>query len=132
MISGNVYVADYVNHRIQKFTSDGAFITKWGSDGSGNGQFDRPLGIATDAAGNVYVADTGTTASRSSPPTAPLSPSGGARLRQRAVRLPQGIATDPAGNVYVADYVNHRIQKFTADGAFITKWGSRVEADGQF
>ena len=42
------------------------FITKWGSSGAGNGQFDAPCGVAIDAAGNVYVADLATTASRSS------------------------------------------------------------------
>ena len=41
--SGNVYVADSGNSRIQKFTSDGKFITKWGSEGSQTGQF-RSLG----------------------------------------------------------------------------------------
>ena len=37
--TGNVYVADTWNYRVQKFTSNGAFITKWGSEGSGDGQF---------------------------------------------------------------------------------------------
>ncbi|MFH0847040.1 MAG: hypothetical protein V1894_03145 [Chloroflexota bacterium] len=45
--------------------------------------------------------------------------------------LPSGIAVDPAGNVYIADQYNHRIQKFTSNGTFITKWGmiSRNVAD---
>ena len=37
--SGNVYVVDYWNHRIQKFTSDGTFLTKWGTFGTGDGEF---------------------------------------------------------------------------------------------
>src|SRR5215212_3402562 len=44
--SGNVYVADTWNHRIQKFNSSGGFITKWGSSGTGNGQFSNPQGVA--------------------------------------------------------------------------------------
>jgi hypothetical protein len=40
-----VYVADRVNCRIQKFTSEGEFITKWGSQGSGDGEFKEPFGI---------------------------------------------------------------------------------------
>jgi tripartite motif-containing protein 71 len=34
-----------------------SFITKWGSQGEGDGQFDRPSGVAVDSSGNVYVAD---------------------------------------------------------------------------
>ena len=56
--SGNVYVADSYNNRIQKFTPDGQFVTKWGSGGSGDGQFMEPWGIAVDSSDYVYVADT--------------------------------------------------------------------------
>jgi DNA-binding beta-propeller fold protein YncE len=54
-----VYVADSDNNRIQKFSSDGTFITAWGSEGTGNGQFSSPYGIAIDSAGNVYVSEEG-------------------------------------------------------------------------
>ncbi len=57
----NVYVADTDNHRIQKqkFSPDGNFIKKWGSYGTGDGEFDRPFGILLDNSGNVYVTDSG-------------------------------------------------------------------------
>ena len=55
--NGNVYVVDTENHRIQKITSGGKVITRWGSNGSGDGQFDDPNDIAIDDIGNVYVAD---------------------------------------------------------------------------
>ena len=55
--SGNVYVADTDNHRVQKFDSDGNFLTKWGTQGKGDGQFFEPFGVAVDGLGNVYVAD---------------------------------------------------------------------------
>ncbi|MFL6472030.1 MAG: hypothetical protein ACJ71H_14390, partial [Nitrososphaeraceae archaeon] len=53
--SGNVYVSDFGNAQngIQKFTSNGTFITSWGSTGLGDGQFINPAGIAVDSAGNV-------------------------------------------------------------------------------
>jgi len=44
----------------------------------------------------------------------------------------QGIACDADGNVYVIDRGNHRIQKFDADGIFLTKWGSYGRGEGQF
>ena len=46
------------NH-IKKFTSDGKFITSWGSEGDGDGQFLRPEDVAIDSADNVYVVDSG-------------------------------------------------------------------------
>ena len=57
--SNNVYVTDYDNNRIQKFDSNGNFITKWGEEGSKNGQFDGPNGIAIGSTGYVYVSDQG-------------------------------------------------------------------------
>ncbi|HOL09915.1 MAG TPA: SBBP repeat-containing protein, partial [Bacillota bacterium] len=57
--SDNIYVVDLNNHRIQKFNASGEFLTKWGSFGTGDGQFDFPYGVAVDSSGNVYVADTG-------------------------------------------------------------------------
>ena len=55
--AGNVYVGDYLNHRIVKFTSDGNFINQWGSGGTGNGQLSTTKGVFVDSVGNVYVAD---------------------------------------------------------------------------
>jgi hypothetical protein len=57
--SGNVYVADGYNDRIQKFTADGTYLTQWGSRGNTDGQFDWPSGIEVDGSGNVFVADYG-------------------------------------------------------------------------
>jgi DNA-binding beta-propeller fold protein YncE len=55
---GNVYVADTANNRIQVFSGNGTFISKWGGYGTVNGSFNSPAGIALDQEGNVYVADT--------------------------------------------------------------------------
>ncbi len=55
--SGNVYVTDTGNNRIQKFNGTGTFITQWGGSGNGNGTFNGPAGVAVDSSGNVYVAD---------------------------------------------------------------------------
>ena len=72
--SGNVYVADTNNHRIQKFDSSGNYLRQWGSYGSDNGEFNQPRGVAVDGSGNLYVADTGNDRSRSSPLLPALGP----------------------------------------------------------
>ena len=59
---GNVYVSEIGNNmgggdRIQKFTSEGVFVSKWGTYGAGDGQFRGPGGVAVVSDGSVYVAD---------------------------------------------------------------------------
>ena len=55
--SGNVYVVDSNNDRIQVFNNGGTFIRTWGSAGSANGLFNTPFGIAIDSSGNANVSD---------------------------------------------------------------------------
>ncbi len=57
--TGNVWVADSGNNRVEKFSSTGAFLAAYGTLGSGAGQFKTPEGIAIDSAGKVWVADYG-------------------------------------------------------------------------
>ena len=56
-----IFVADgeASNDRIVKFSSDGRYLTEWGTSGSGPGQFDNPHDLAIDAGGRVFVADRG-------------------------------------------------------------------------
>src|SRR5437667_7282583 len=56
---GDVYVCDTGNRRIQKFTTDGAFITAWGTFGFGPRQFIGPWGVAVSPNGEVFVTDNG-------------------------------------------------------------------------
>jgi DNA-binding beta-propeller fold protein YncE len=56
---GNVYVADWRNDRIQKFSADGQYLMKFGASGTGDGEFNRPTGVAVDRDGVIYVTDWG-------------------------------------------------------------------------
>ena len=131
--SGNLYVADTGNNRIEEFDPSGNYVAQWGSSapspGSGNGQFKYPQGIAVNSAGTTfYVADTGNNRvevfSTSSGyvaqwgSSAPATGGGNGQFNQ-----PSGVGADGAGNVYVADYGNNRIQKFTA-GVYAAQWPS--------
>ncbi|MDB5101022.1 MAG: hypothetical protein JWM80_5443 [Cyanobacteria bacterium RYN_339] len=57
--SGEIYVVDSGNNRVQRFDRDGRFVSEFGSAGRSNGQFDKPYGIAIDKDGTIYVSDTG-------------------------------------------------------------------------
>lgn len=55
--NGDLYVSDYTNNCIYEYRPDGTFVRKFGSAGSGDGQFNRPWAILTDSTGTVYVID---------------------------------------------------------------------------
>jgi uncharacterized protein (TIGR03663 family) len=142
---GNIYVADTWNHRIQKFTGDGTFLTAWGgfidlgnadsaNDSDKGTKFYGPRGVAIGPDGNVYVADTGNkrisifkpdgtyVREISSGKSADKIKQGYAFNQNGEMNEPIGVAVDAQGNVYVADSVNHRIQKFDATGAYAAQW----------
>ena len=140
---GSVYVADSGNHRIQKFTADGRWVTAWGTFGGcpeqtpPPGTFCEPWGVAVGPDGSVYVADLWAhRVQKFSPDGVFLGQWGfssnyGADLRPGAFYGPRGVIVAPDGTVYVTDTGNKRVQVFTADGAFLRMWGSGGASPGQ-
>jgi tripartite motif-containing protein 71 len=108
--------------RIQKFSSTGTFLTKWGSQGNANGQFNSLLGLAADSSGNVYVADYMRIQKFSTTGTF-LTKWGSQGNANGQFNSLLGLAVDSSGNVYVADTQNHRIQKFST----IPQWSTFVD-----
>ncbi|MBI3045982.1 MAG: 6-bladed beta-propeller [Candidatus Harrisonbacteria bacterium] len=129
----NIYVADRDNDRVQKFDGFGIFVTKWGTNGTGNGQFKKPYGVAIDSLNNVYVTD------KDNDRVQKFDSSGNFLLKWGTsgndpgeFGHPQGIAIDSANNIYIADLDNDRIQKFNSSGNFLLEWGSNGSSDGKF
>lgn len=137
---GNLYVADADNGTIRLVTPTGSVSTiagvsgsKGAADGRGDAaRFNRPLGVATDAAGNVYVADADNRTIRKIAPDGTASTLAGTAGQfgsadgvGAAARFgnPNGIATDAAGNIYVSDTDNFNIRKIAPDGTVSTLAG---------
>lgn len=138
--AGNLYVADSGNHRIRKITPSGVVTTLAGSassghaDGSGAAaRFTQPYGIAVDASGTIFVADTGSSMIRS------ITPSGGVTSLAGTVNSaavldgqgpsaqfyqPQHLCIDPGGYLYVPDYAGHTIRRVSPTGTVITLTGT--------
>jgi sugar lactone lactonase YvrE len=136
---GTVYVADAgVSQRIRALTPDGRVITIAGSDsGFADGparaaRFNTPSGLAIDASGALYVADTGNNAIRRIAPDGQVTTVAGdpepgyrdGRGRDARFNGPIGVAVDSAGRVIVADTYNDRIRVIDQDGMVRTIAGS--------
>lgn len=119
-VTGNVYVTDLNNQRIQKFTSGGAYLTQWG----GREMFYFPEGVAVDASGNVFVADTYNDRIRKFTGNgAHLVTWGSCADEVDSFCHNFGVAVDANGIVYVPDTGhNGRIVKFTNDGVYLSHW----------
>jgi DNA-binding beta-propeller fold protein YncE len=131
--SGNVYVTDQNNNRVQKFDRDGNFLTKWGSFGNLDGQFSAPRGIAIDFDDFVSVADWGNNRIQKFDSSGNFITKWGSTGNDSGeFNNPYGIATDSGAYAYVTDFFNDRVQKFNTVGLPLLKWGSTGNGDGQF
>ncbi|NBT10073.1 MAG: hypothetical protein EBT24_03605 [Betaproteobacteria bacterium] len=137
--AGNVFVSDSGNHVIRRIAAATGEVTTWAGSGvagyaNGTGaaaQFNGPRGLAIDAAGNLYVADTGNhVIRRVSPVGAVTLFAGTPGTRGRAdgaagtFNGPAGVAVAPQGTVYVADTQNHLIRAVAPSGTVATIAGS--------
>ena len=138
--SGNVYVADYYNHKIRKITTLGVVTTlaggaTWGNtDGSGTAAlFKNPTAIAVNqSTGDVYVADTQNHRIRKITPAGVVTTFAGGSQgyldgtgTAANFNLPYDIAIDgSSGDIYVTDFGNHKIRKITSSGVVTTFAGS--------
>jgi DNA-binding beta-propeller fold protein YncE len=129
--SGNIFVADTNNGRIQKFSSTGAYLTTIGSVGRYAGELQEPNGIAIDNSGNIYVTEVGNNHRVQKLTAAGVSialwkgPDPG-------FYGPRGICATEKNFIYIVDQGRARIVKYNAAGVVVAIWGSQGEGDGQF
>ena len=120
-IKGDVmYVADCDNHRIQKLTTGGQFLQKFGQFGSGQGQFNKPYSVIVNQRDMLIVADYLNH-------RVVLLDEAGTWLRtiedNDHFKNPYGLALDPQENIHVAAHGSNCIKVFTPDGTYVRSYG---------
>ena len=132
---GNLFLADTANNRIRKITPEGQVSTVAGDGTAGyvdgpaaQAQFNGPMGVAVDARGNIYVADTYNDRIRMIATDGQVSTIAGGGTpgyadgdRTSALfDTPAGIAVTTEGNIIVADTGNDRLRKISPEGNVTT------------
>ena len=142
--AGNLYVADTLNNLVRRVDTKGVITTFAGNGTAGFGgdggaaasaQLNGPQGLAVDAAGNLYIADTqnarvrkvsgGTISTVAGSSSSGFGGDGGAAASAQ-LNAPFGVALDAAGNLYIAEFGNNRIRKVGTNGNISTIAGTGV------
>jgi len=122
-LSGNIYIADALGHRVRQVSAAGIIrtIAGTGQPGfSGDGgpaiaaQLNAPYGLAFDTRGNLYIADLGNARVRRVTPDGAISTVASAPLM-----APRNLAADSAGNLYISDFSGQRVYRLSPDGTLI-------------
>lgn len=134
--AGNVYVADTGNHRIRRIGADGVVSTLAGDGVAGfadgpaaQARFDAPMGVAVDASGRVYVADTYNDRIRVIEPDGTVRTAAGGEQpgnvdgfgAETRLDTPVALALDSHGNLLIADLYNNAIRRLSPDGMLRTQ-----------
>ena len=127
---GDVFVSDgYGHHRVHRFSADGQLQLSWGSEGTGPGEFTRPVhNVCVDERGRVLVLDRGNDRVQ-------IFTRDGEYLDEwRDIAMPQELLIDQNSTVYVIGgrQGTQHVTMMTLDGEMLARWGEFGDAPGQF
>jgi len=141
--AGNLFIADTYNYRVRKVTPSGVISTVAGNGTQGSGgdggaaisaQLSHLYGVAVDAAGDLFIADTYNNRVRKVTPSGVISTVAGNGIQgysgdggaatSAQLYYPYSVAVDAAGNLFIADFENNRIRKVTPGGVISTVAGN--------
>jgi uncharacterized protein (TIGR03437 family) len=145
--AGNLFIADYGNHRVRKVSSKGIITTIAGTEIAGfsgdggpatSAQLSSPAGVAVDFMGNLFIADAVTGVRKVSANGMITTVAGGGvsvalgdggPATAAGINSPFGVAVDFMGNFFIADTGNNRIRKVSASGIITTVAGTGSRGD---
>jgi hypothetical protein len=159
--TGNLFIGDTFNDRIRKVGANGMISTvagggtnsyggNWGYSGDGgpatSAELNSPAGVAMDAAGNLFIADSGNDRIRRVGTNGIITTVAGGALNiygeaygysgdggpatNAQMNAPLGVAVDGTGNLFIADYNNNRIREVKTNGSIITVAGGALNSYG--
>jgi NHL repeat len=143
--AGNLFIADWFNHRIRRVSADGIITTVAGNGFGGyagdngtatNASLSYPYGVAVDAAGDIFIADYGNQRVRKVDANGIITTVAGngdanysgddGAATNASLNYPTSVAVDPSGNLFIADYGNDRIREVGTNGIITTIAGDGV------
>ena len=122
-----MYVTDSGNNRVQKIRmSDKTYVTSFGSNGKGNGQFSNPRGICIHPDGRLFIADYSNHRIQVHQPDGTFVSSimGDPQNEESKFQRPWGLTFDPQGRLHIAAYGSNCIKVYTPEGNYIKTYGS--------
>ena len=130
--TGQIFIADTDNHRIQVLNNDLTYSHSFGKSGSSPEQFNYPCEVTYDNEGYLYVADTNNHCIKKYTSTGQYISTFSSRgSNPGQIKQPSSIIIDN-NLLYVSEYDNHRISIFDTNGCFIHCFGKRGSGEGEF
>jgi RHS repeat-associated protein len=136
--TGDLFVVDGGNERVEEFNPAGKFLTEWGAPGSGNGEFSGISGLAIGSSGTIYTSETGgdriqefTPAQAGAVRELYSTQWGSDGSGHGEFLYPGEPAVASNGDVFVTDNEADDLQKFTDQGKYLATFGSKGEGHEQ-